>query len=209
MFVFVDETGNTGANLFDSAQPEFLTGALVTKTDFDVRRSRAVRSLCKRHGISSIHGSVIGVEAVENVAGPLLRILKEVDARFFISRVEKSYLLATKLFDTFFDSGENAAAPWTAYNLKPLRLLLCFKVACLIDEELARNFWTMLMTKSEDAARKMIPGICEVFYSASAVCPTQDHKSWFPRCSHGLRLTPKHWVSPWREGKPNKVICQI
>ena len=126
MFVFVDETGNTGGNLFDSAQPDFLTGALVTKTDFDMRRSRAVRSLCRQRGISSIHGSVIGVGAVESVAGPLLRMLKDVDARFFISRVEKIYLLGTKVFDTFFDSGENAAVPWTAYNVKPLRLLLCF-----------------------------------------------------------------------------------
>ena len=163
MFVFVDETGNTGGNLFDSAQPDFLTGALITKTDFDVRRSRAVRSLCRQQGISSIHGSEIGIDAVESVAGPLLRMLKDVDARFFISRVEKLYLLGTKVFDTFFDSGENAAVPWTAYNVKPLRLLLCFKVATLIDEALARSFWTMLMAKSEEAAREMVPGICDAF----------------------------------------------
>jgi hypothetical protein len=31
------------------------------------------------------------------------------DGLFFLSRVEKRYLIATKIFDTFFDSGENAA----------------------------------------------------------------------------------------------------
>ena len=35
---------------------------------------------------------MIGVDADESVAGPLLRILKDMDARFFISRVEKLYL---------------------------------------------------------------------------------------------------------------------
>lgn len=163
MYVFIDEAGNTGGNLFDFAQPDFLTGALITKIDFDVRRSEAVRSLCRQQGISSIHGSVIGTDAVENVAEPLLRILKDVDARFFISRVEKTYLLGTKVFDTFFDSGENAAVPQTAYNVKPLRLLLCLKVAALIDEALARSFWTMLMARSEEAAQEMVPGICNAF----------------------------------------------
>ncbi len=163
MFVFVDETGNTGGNLFDLEQPDFLTGALITKIDFDACRSGSVRSLCRRHGISSIHGSVIGVEAVEKVAGHLLRLLKEVDARFFISRVEKSYLLVTKLFDTFFDSGENPAVPFFTYNAKPLRLLLCFKVASLVDEAVARSFWSMLTAKNETKAREEIPGICDTF----------------------------------------------
>ena len=163
MFVFVDETGNTGGNLFDLEQPDFLTGALVTKIDFDACRSGAVRSLCRRHGISSIHGSVIGVEAVEKVAEHLLQMLKEVDARFFISRVEKSYLLVTKLFDAFFDSGENPAVPFITYNAKPLRLLLCFKVASLVDESVARSFWSMLTAKNETKAREEIPGICDTF----------------------------------------------
>ena len=163
MFVFVDETGNTGGNLFDTAQPDFLAGALITKTDFDACRSGAVRSLCRRHGISSIHGSVIGIDAIEKLSGQLLRILKQVDARFFISRVEKSYLLVTKLFDTFFDSGENPAVPFLTYNAKPLRLLLCFKVASLVDEAVAQNFWSMLMEKNEAKAREDIPGICDTF----------------------------------------------
>ena len=31
LFAFVDETGNTGHNLFDEAQPNFFTAALITK----------------------------------------------------------------------------------------------------------------------------------------------------------------------------------
>jgi hypothetical protein len=36
MFAFVDETGNTGENLFDEKQPLFITAALITKSDFDI-----------------------------------------------------------------------------------------------------------------------------------------------------------------------------
>jgi hypothetical protein len=70
-------------------------------------------------------------------------------------------LLATKFFDTFFDIGENPAVPWQTYNIRPLRLILAFKVASLLDEQVAQMFWKMLMEKSEARARAMIPEICE------------------------------------------------
>jgi hypothetical protein len=45
MFAFVDETGNTGENLFDEEQPLFITAALITKTDFDIFIRHGWRSL--------------------------------------------------------------------------------------------------------------------------------------------------------------------
>ena len=33
----------------------------------------------------------------------------------------KRYLLAVKMFDVLFDSGENAAVAWHNYNLRPLK----------------------------------------------------------------------------------------
>lgn len=177
MYAFVDETGNTGANLFDPDQPDFFTGALITKTDFDKVHGPAIRALCSRSGLPAVHASVIGFGPVEAVAPDLRRILKATDARFFVSRVEKRYLLATKVFDTFFDSGENPAVPWTAYNIRVLRLILCFKVASLLDDVLARRFWAMLMAKREKAARAMIPGICEAFLERVDFLPDERSRS--------------------------------
>ena len=161
MFAFVDETGNTGANLFDDAQPDFFSGALVTKSNFDVLHGKTLRKLCQRNGLGTLHASVLGFGQLEKLAPELLNLLKSVDARFIISRVEKRYLLATKVFDTFFDSGENPAASWTAYNVRSLRLVLCFKMATLLTDDIARDFWAMLMARSEDQARQRIPRICD------------------------------------------------
>ena len=160
MYAFVDETGNTGPNLFDEAQPDFFTGALVTKKNFDDLHEKTVQAICRRNGFNSLHASVLGFGPIEQVAPDILRLLKKVDARFFISRVEKRYLLATKVFDTFFDSGENPAASWVAYNIRSLRLVLCFKVATLLTDEIAREFWSMLMAKKEKQARAKLSGIC-------------------------------------------------
>lgn len=161
VFAFVDETGNTGSNIFDEAQPDFFTGALITKTNFDLLHTKNLREICRRHGLDSLHASVLGFGPIEKMAPEILSLLKKVDARFFLSRVEKRYLVATKFYDTFFDSGENPAASWNAYNIKPLKLILCFKVATLLTEDIAREFWDMLMARNEKQARLKIPGICE------------------------------------------------
>ena len=161
LYAFVDETGNTGSNLFDEAQPDFFTGALITKTNFDVLYERKIRAICHRNGFDALHASELGFGPIEQAAPEILHLLKKVDARFFISRVEKRYLLATKVYDTFFDSGENPAASWTAYNIRPLKLILCFKVASLLTEDIAREFWSMLMARNETQARSKIPGICD------------------------------------------------
>lgn len=161
MYAFVDETGNTGKNLFDEAQPDFFTGALVTKTNFDRLHDHTLREICRRNGFDSLHSSVLGFEPIERAAPEILSLLKKVGARFVISRVEKRYLLATKVFDTFFDSGENPAVSWHVYNFRFLRLMLCFKVSTLLTEEISREFWAMLMARTENDARRRIPAICD------------------------------------------------
>ena len=162
MFAFVDETGNTGKNIFDPDQPDFFTGALITKTNFDVLHGNRLRSIAMRAGsVPALHASVVGMGPIEKNADDILNLLKKVDARFFVSRVEKRYLLATKVYDVFFDSGENPAASWSAYNIRPLRMILCFKVATMITEQIARDFWGMLMARNEKTAHQRIPGICD------------------------------------------------
>ncbi len=176
MFAFVDETGNTGSNLFDEAQPDFFAGALVTKVNFDILCGKSIQAICRRNGIDTLHASVIGFGAIEQAAPEIFVLLKKVDARFLISRVEKRYLLATKFFDTFFDSGENPAGSWSTYNIRPLRMMLCFKVATLLTDEIAREFWAMLMGRNERQARDRIPGICDAILERVPLLRDGDHE---------------------------------
>lgn len=176
MFAYVDETGNTGSNIFDKAQPDFFTGALITKSNFDILQTGILQNIFQKHGIQSLHASVLGFGPIEKVSSDILRILKKSDARFFVSRVEKRYLLATKVFDIFFDSGENPAANWAAYNIRPLKLMLCFRVAALLTEEIAHEFWAMLMARNEKAARAKIPKICHMILGRVHLLPDERSK---------------------------------
>jgi hypothetical protein len=59
---------------------------------------------------------------LEIIADDLYALLEASRAHFFLSRVEKRYLLAVKMFDVLFDSGENAAGAWHNYNLRSLKI---------------------------------------------------------------------------------------
>ncbi|WP_062233608.1 DUF3800 domain-containing protein [Aureimonas sp. N4] len=157
---YVDETGNTGANIFDEAQPDYFTAALVLRGDFDAVHGKALRAIAAKIGAEGIHANELGVGRIEQIAPDLIRLLIDANAHFFLSRVEKQYLLATKLFDSLFDSGENAAVPWHCYNVRFLRLALTYKVSRMIDVETARLFWDCLCEPRPQRVQAMIPEIC-------------------------------------------------
>jgi hypothetical protein len=176
MFAFVDETGNTGGNVLDEKQPDFFTAALITKTNFDLVYDAAIRRLARAFGGEPLHGKDLGFGRVQEIAADLMSIFKKSNARFFVSRVEKNYLIATKIFDAFFDSGENAAVPWHFYNMRPLRMMLAFKVATLVTWGIAEKFWDTLLEKNETKVKAAIPEICQSLIDRVDTLPDQKSR---------------------------------
>lgn len=160
LYAYVDEAGNTGHNLFDVAQPDFYTAALITKGDFDLAFTGSMRAIADKLGAQSLHGKELGIARLESVAEDILRVLCAAKAIFFVSRVEKRYLLGTKVFDMIFDSGENAAVAWHDYNFRFLKIPLAFKVSYCLDEDTARMFWQCILEPVEAKAYSMLPEIC-------------------------------------------------
>ncbi|MCO8018228.1 DUF3800 domain-containing protein [Brevundimonas diminuta] len=201
LFAYVDESGNTGKNIFDIAQPDFFTAALVSKGDFDLIWGPRVVAVAKKTGGSAIHANELGLGRLEAVADDLLDILIDAQANFFVSRVEKRYLLATKMFDVLFDSGENAAVAWHNYNFRPLKIMLAFKLAHAIDEEVAREFWDFILITRREEATKRLPAICEKLKLLLPAIPDArsrevlgDGLDWVikhPECIHVVQIEQK------------------
>ncbi len=85
MFVYVDEAGNTGGNLFDDEQPWFLTIGLITRANFDVLEPRLFANGTGANG--DFHANSVGLDNIEKIAPALLAVAKRRDVRFFVSRV--------------------------------------------------------------------------------------------------------------------------
>ncbi len=74
MYAFVDETGNTGGNLFDEDQPLFLTAALITRSDFDRSKARQCDKIRADANLSGIHATELGGGGIEPIAGPARKL---------------------------------------------------------------------------------------------------------------------------------------
>jgi hypothetical protein len=128
---------------------------MATRTNFDLVRSREVASIARKVGATALHANELGVAKIEMIADDLANAIKRVDARFFFSRLEKRYLAAVKVYDTYFDQGENLAVPWQMYWLKPLRLAMTVKLAqFVLNEEIAQIVWNCLTANSEYTSKK-------------------------------------------------------
>ncbi|MCK1640179.1 DUF3800 domain-containing protein [Bradyrhizobium sp. 157] len=176
IYAYVDESGNTGKNIFDPSQPDYFAGALIAKGDFDIRYTDHIQKIAGKVGVTAIHANELGLGKLETIAADLYKLLSNANTQFFVSRVEKKYLLATKMFDVLFDSGENAAVAWHHYNFKPLRIILAFKLSHIIDDSIARDFWKALLMARENDARNALPPICEALKSRLETLPDQKSR---------------------------------
>lgn len=155
MWAYVDESGNTGNKLFDNNQPVLLAAAMATKTNFDLVYRNDVAAIASKAGARALHANELGVGRIEPIARDLRKLIRAADAKFVISRIEKRYLAAAKIYDTYFDQGENRAVPWHIYWVKELKLMMTFKLASyVITEPIAQTVWECLTAKSEFTSKK-------------------------------------------------------
>lgn len=166
MFYFVDESGNTGLDLFDKNQPVLYYGLLGAQTNLDITAESLLKELRKELGVDRIHANVLGVGRLTPVARRLANFSKKNDVRFSLLKVDKPDHAIISFFDQIFDSGMNKAVPWHHY-FTPLRYMLLFKVAHLFDEALAKEAWM--------ARRERHPGRCEVMLTK--LCETRKRRS--------------------------------
>jgi hypothetical protein len=211
MYAYIDETGNTGQNIFDEAQPHFLTAALVTRTNFDVLYRVPIHKLANSVGVTALHANELGLRQIETISPDLLRILKKADARFIFSNIEKKYLSLTKIVDYVFDCGENLAVPWQVYSLRTLRLLITFKLAYIIDHALAKDFWTALMEPQRDQAYAKYVAACRELLSRVDYLPDKRSREVVSQALRWVIDNPEtiRFHSSTREGRydhfPNMV----
>ena len=141
MHAYIDESGNTGFNLFDPAQPFFQNASMSSYVDFDEVFQSRVHRIADRLGVAYLHGNELGVDGVEQIAGSIAELLEYARIRFYFAAVNKRDVAAIKFYDAIFDPGENPAAPTLSYRYRGLKFILLFKFLHLLNEEDIRLFW--------------------------------------------------------------------
>ena len=160
MHTYIDESGNTGFNLFDPDQPHFLNVAMSSQLDFDDVFRERVHRIAHHAGVPYLHANELGVDGVEAIARSLIELVEFSQARFYFAAVNKPDVAAMKFYDAIFDPGENPAAPRHSYAIRSLKFVLLFKFLHILEEQDVRLFWqAMTSSPSQEAERKAVSAI--------------------------------------------------
>jgi len=161
MYCYVDESGNTGANLFDPDQPVLYYGLITSKTNLDVTAEPLLRAARAKLNVERLHANELGVRRLSEIALSLGRFALKRDVRFSLYKVVKPDHAVVTFFDQVFDAGLNDAVPWHHY-WTPLRYILVFKVAHLFDEETAKAAWAARQETNPARAAEALRTICAI-----------------------------------------------
>jgi hypothetical protein len=146
MYFYIDESGNTGNNLFDAHQPRLSYGLLSSVTNADALctslHARALRHIKAKR----IHANELGVGGLTEIAPLLLEMQKKMGFAFDYYFVDKPAYALIAFFEAVFDAGLNDAVKWDIY-WTPMRYVLIHKLTVLFDENLLRRSWRLCTVK--------------------------------------------------------------
>ncbi|RJP77037.1 MAG: hypothetical protein C4522_16445 [Desulfobacteraceae bacterium] len=146
MFFHIDESGNTGNNLFDFSQPRLSYGVLSSTKNSDVLCKNIHKKILEQIGQEQIHANVLGIGGLCDIAHGLIKIQKRINFDFDYYFIDKTTFALTMFFDSVFDAGLNEAVKWDTY-WTPLRYLIIHKLTVLFDEELLKKSWDLCISK--------------------------------------------------------------
>lgn len=140
-YAYTDESGNTGENLFDEAQPMFWTGTILSRQDLDVSGAGIIHACKSTLGVQELHGTDLGFSGIAKIAGQLEELINRCDCSFVFTLTEKAHRAAIRLAEMLFDSDYNkAVSPMHDLGV-PLRRMLTLPVIDTLTRGDKQQFW--------------------------------------------------------------------
>ena len=147
MYFHIDESGHTGNNLFDSAQPKLAYGVLSSLTNVDARGAALHAKMLDVLGVEELHASDLGVGKLTQIAPYLIALQKKMKFDFDIYEITKIDYALVILFEAIFDAGLNPAVKWETY-WTPMRYLAIGQLSTLFDEDLLKDLAQEIQSKN-------------------------------------------------------------
>lgn len=142
MFFYIDESGNSGNNLFDRDQPTLSYGVLSSKWDVDAHAEDERRALLAVIGGEELHANRLGAAGLQRIKDLLAELHDRFEFCFDYYYIHKTSFAVVTFFNAVFDAGINPAMKWDWY-WTPLRFPLVGVLHDLLEEDLLRESWRL------------------------------------------------------------------
>lgn len=140
-YVYADESGNSGRDIFSEQSPIYYQGAIFSVGGIDEVVAPVIKKHCDKHKLERLHGYELGEAIVNDICIELLEVLNEASWKFHYTTVEKRYIAPTKFVDTVFDCYDNPAVHPLWYTTELYRHTLCILIDDMMEGGLDVEFW--------------------------------------------------------------------
>lgn len=189
LFFYVDESGNTGTNLFDEKQLMLHYGVLCSQTDLDISAKDLIKSAKNYLGVSRLHANELGFKGLESIVDYLYEFDEKYIPWFGIYSVKKIDFALICFFDQVFDQGINPAMTWSGY-WTPLRYVLLFKIAMLFDIDLLQKAWAARIELDDEKSSIMLSQICDDLLVRIRIIPDERSRKIISDTLHWAGTNP-------------------
>lgn len=172
MYFYIDESGNSGNNLFDENQPILYYATMATPFDLQKELSlqKDIEKIRKKFNMPRLHANELGYEKLNEISSFLKEILINYNIEIRFSFIVKQEYIVIKFFDQVFDSGVNDSVTYEWY-WTGLRHLLVLKIAELFhitkqnNSQILKNTWQALTEQNDKTANSLLIEVCNALLS--------------------------------------------
>ncbi|OYQ75248.1 DUF3800 domain-containing protein [Wohlfahrtiimonas sp. G9077] len=161
MYFWIDESGNTGNELFDKNQPLLFYGVLSSNDDLNITLQDMIISMRELFHVDRLHANELGPDKLSLIVDQLTQIRAQYQLKFDLHYFNKIDYIVMSFFDQVFDSGNNKSVPHSAY-WTPLRYVLLLKVAYLFDDDLCKLAWEARLENNIEKSNDILINVCEI-----------------------------------------------
>lgn len=149
MFFHIDETGNTGNDLFNKDQPRLGYGVLSSRMNVDAIGVDLHKRMLQTIKSTEFHAKDLRTSGIVKISDLLLKLQDKMSFDFDYYFIEKRTHARVLFFDAVFDAGLNPAVRWESY-WTPMRFVIIHKLAYILDEDLLRKSWSLCTDRNID-----------------------------------------------------------
>ncbi|WP_010321991.1 DUF3800 domain-containing protein [Marinobacterium stanieri] len=157
-YVYADESGNSGKDIFSEKSPIYYQGAILSVGEIDNVVGPIIQRYCDENTLERLHGYELGEAIVNRICLDLLKALEDFDWQFHYTAIEKRYMSPTKFVDTVFDCYDNPAVHPFWYTTELFRHTLCILIDDMMEGGGDEAFWQYYLADDVDGLIE----ICEI-----------------------------------------------
>ena len=152
LFIYTDESGNTGKNFFDKNQPFFSTATIISPYDLENIDFKAFHNKLLSLGNNKdveIHMNELNTKDKLILVKELVNFLLRNDIKLFFTEFDKLFMLTGIFINHIFDTLINKKMDSSLYNSLKSKKMLSFILHTFITEDNLKDYHKIFITNRE------------------------------------------------------------